>query len=140
MSNINFFNELPTYTFENKTAWSEWLIACAKEEGYDLSMLNIIGMSDEQLLQINQEYLKHDTLTDVITFPLSIGKEIEGEIYLSIERARENASKLALALQDEVCRLTIHGLLHLMGYTDKTPEDKAVMTSKEDYYLTSRTF
>jgi probable rRNA maturation factor len=140
MSNIHFFSELPSYSFEHTKSWSEWLIACAKEEGYDLSMLNIIGMSDEQLLQINQEYLDHDTLTDVITFPLSIGKEIEGEIYLSVERAQENASQLALALQDEVCRLTIHGLLHLMGYTDKTSEDKAVMTSEEDYYLTSRTF
>ena len=140
MPDINFFSEIPSFSFDNTSSWSDWLIACAEEESFSLTSLNVIGMTDAQLLELNQQYLDHDTLTDVITFPLSIGKDIEGEVYISVERAIENAYKHKVGTSDELHRLSIHGLLHLMGYSDKKPDEQELMTSKEDYYLNSRTF
>ena len=140
MPEILFFSEHPQFQFEHTEAWSEWLTKSASEEGFELTQLNLIAYTDEDLLKMNQEYLQHEDYTDVITFPYSIGREIQGEIYLSADRAKENAEKLKLSLSDELHRLSIHGLLHLCGYSDKSPEDKAVMTSKEDYYLNLRPF
>jgi probable rRNA maturation factor len=140
MPEIHFFSEHPDFQFEQTDLWSSWLSESAAAEGFVLAQLNLIAFTDEELLKMNQEYLDHDDLTDVITFPYSIGKEIQGEIYLSADRAKENALKLGVTLIEELHRLSIHGLLHLCGYGDKSPGDKAVMTSKEDYYLNLRPF
>lgn len=89
---------------------------------------------------MNVEYLNHDTLTDVITFDLSDNQEVNSEIYISIERVKDNAKDLSTEFETELHRVMIHGVLHLLGYRDKSPEDQSVMRQKEDYYLTLRTF
>ena len=93
--------------------------------------------SDESLSKINKEFLNHDTLTDVITFDYSTLNEISGEIFISIDRVRENASEFQQSFEQELKRVMIHGLLHLCGYSDKTAEDKVLMSDKENYYLDS---
>lgn len=89
---------------------------------------------------MNLEYLNHDTLTDVITFDLSDNQALSSEIYISIDRVKDNAKDLGVDFESELHRVMIHGVLHLIGYGDKTPEDLEVMRSKEDYYLNLRTF
>jgi rRNA maturation RNase YbeY len=135
-SSIWFFTEDIRYTFRGKGATRAWVINVIREEGYLGGDINIIFCSDAFLHEINVKYLKHNTLTDIITFDLSEReKEISGDIYISIERARENAKGLKVTLFNEVRRLIVHGILHLAGYRDKSPAEKAAMTQKEDYYL-----
>lgn len=107
-------------------------------EGYMISSLSIVFTSDEYLLNINQNYLNHDYYTDIITFDYTSkprGRIIEGELYISKDRASENSSTLAIPINIELLRLMIHGLLHLCGYTDDSLDNKATMTSKENEYL-----
>jgi rRNA maturation RNase YbeY len=107
----------------------------AKQEGKKILELSYVFCSDEYLLQINQEYLNHDTLTDIVTFDNSEDpKKIEGDIFISIDRIKENGEKLG-TLETELERVMVHGLLHLLGYKDKKKEDKEVMTAKEDFYI-----
>src|SRR6185312_7511210 len=109
--------------------------------GFKLKELNYIFCSDSYLLQINQQYLDHDTYTDIVTFDNSdIAKTITGDIFISIDRIRENASKFGVTEANEVHRVIIHGALHLLGYKDKSPADKKKMTLKEDFYLNKRSF
>jgi len=102
-----------------------------------LGRLNYIFCSDETLLNINRQYLKHDYYTDIITFNLSENKEkkITGEIYISLDRVRDNAGKMKLPLNHELARVIFHGALHLCGYKDKTKKEKQEMTKREDFYL-----
>jgi len=135
-SSIWFFTEDIRYTFGGKGATRDWVRSVIREEGYLDGDINIIFCSDAFLHEINVKYLKHNTLTDIITFDLSEReKEISGDIYISIERARENAKGLKVTLYNEVRRLIVHGILHLAGYRDKRPAEKAAMTLKEEYYL-----
>jgi len=98
--------------------------------------LNFIFCSDDYLYKLNIEYLNHDTLTDIITFDLSeIEDEISGEIYISIERVKENSGKFNVSFYEELHRVIIHGILHLAGYNDKTPDEVSLMRKKEDYCL-----
>lgn len=114
----------------------EWLIQAAENEEHKISILNYIFTSDEMLLQLNKQYLNHYTLTDIITFDLSEEPgRISADIYISIERARENARAYKEPFPREVRRLLIHGLLHLVGYTDKSREDSLKMRAREEYYL-----
>ena len=100
--------------------------------------LNYIFCNDEFLLQMNKQYLKHDTLTDIITFDLSESDEaLTGEIYISVERVKENAEKFGSAYTDELHRVIFHGALHLCGFKDKKEEDRKVMRSKENSCLTN---
>jgi len=98
--------------------------------------LNYIFCSDTYLHKINLEYLKHDTLTDIITFDYSEKKQISGDIFISIDRIKENAPKFNQSTDIELNRVLIHGVLHLLGYKDKTPKEKETMRAKEDFYLT----
>jgi len=98
--------------------------------------LNYIFCSDTYLHKINLEYLKHDTLTDIITFDYSEKKQISGDIFISIDRIKENALKFNQSTDIELNRVLIHGVLHLLGYKDKTPKEKETMRAKEDFYLT----
>jgi rRNA maturation RNase YbeY len=107
----------------------------AKQEGKKILELSYVFCSDDYLLQINQEYLNHDTLTDIVTFDNSEDpKKIEGDIFISIDRVKENGEKLGTS-ETELERVMVHGLLHLLGYKDKKKEDKALMTEKEDFYI-----
>ena len=120
--------------FSQEKEISAWLQQVADKENLALESIDYIFCSDEYLLKINLEYLQHDTYTDVITFPYS-DKHIEGDIFISLERIADNADSLGLTFEQEVRRVMAHGLLHLCGYTDKSPSDKENMTRLEDEAL-----
>ncbi|HVS94761.1 MAG TPA: rRNA maturation RNase YbeY [Mucilaginibacter sp.] len=141
MPSINFFEEDIHFDLKNKIKVKTWVKSVIQAEGYGLQDLNYIFCSDEYLLQINRQYLDHDTYTDIITFDNSVTEGlIEGDIFISIDRVRENAEKFQTGETNELHRVIIHGALHLLGYKDKTPTDKTLMTEKEDHYLTLRDF
>jgi len=141
MPSIGFFEEGISYKLKNKTSVRQWIKDAAQAEGFKLKELTYVFCSDEYLLKINQEYLNHDTYTDIITFDNSdIDKVIMGDIFISIDRIRENAAKFNIPETEELHRVIIHGALHLFGYKDKNPADKRKMTIKEDFYLNKRSF
>ncbi len=113
---------------------SAWIEKTIETEGATLGAVSYIFCSDDYLHQMNVEYLNHDTLTDVITFPYN-DNPIEGDIFISIDRVKNNAQDLAVAFDDELHRVMIHGVLHLCGYSDETDEQEAEMRRKEDEYL-----
>jgi len=135
-SKIYFFLEEVSYRLRDKHKIRTWIIKTAENEEYTITFLNYILTNDNILVQLNQEYLKHFTLTDIITFDLSEKKgEISGDVFISVDRARENAKKFKVSLSNEIHRLMIHGVLHLMGYKDKTQEERELMRGKEEFYL-----
>lgn len=139
MAKINFFTEDITYNLKGKTAIRKWMQETITAEGYQLAELNFIFCSDEYLLRVNQDFLKHDYYTDVITFDNSEElKTILGDIFISIDRVKDNAQQNNATIHDELCRIMIHGTLHLLGYRDKTKKAKTEMTAKEDFYLALR--
>ncbi|MDB5017401.1 MAG: rRNA maturation RNase YbeY [Mucilaginibacter sp.] len=141
MPSIEFFEEDITYKLKNKTAVRQWITDTILAEGFKLKELTYIFCSDNYLLQINQQYLNHDTYTDIITFDNSeLEKVIIGDIFISIDRIRENSLKFNITEASELHRVIIHGALHLLGYKDKTLTDKKKMTLKEDFYLNKRSF
>ncbi len=132
---IQFCSEDITFSLKEKLKHKAWLNEVAKQEGKKILELSYVFCSDEYLLQINQEYLNHDTLTDIVTFDNSEDpKKIEGDIFISIDRVKENGEKLGTS-ETELERVMVHGLLHLLGYKDKKKEDKSLMTDKEDFYI-----
>jgi rRNA maturation RNase YbeY len=132
---IQFCTEDITFSLKDKLKHKAWLNEVAKQEGKKILELSYVFCSDNYLLQINQEYLNHDTLTDIVTFDNSEDpKKIEGDIFISIDRVKENGEKLGTS-ETELERVMVHGLLHLLGYKDKKKEDKALMTEKEDFYI-----
>ena len=138
---IRFFEEDIAYKLKQKAAVKQWVTETINAEGYKLKELTYIFCSDNYLLQINQQYLNHDTYTDIITFDNSdIAATIIGDIFISIDRIRENAVKFGITEADEVHRVIIHGALHLLGYKDKTVAAKQKMTEREDFYLGKREF
>ncbi|WP_374948490.1 rRNA maturation RNase YbeY [Mucilaginibacter sp.] len=141
MPAITFHEEDIAYKLNNKTAVRKWITDTIVNEGFDLEELTYVFCSDEYLLQINRQYLDHDTYTDIITFDNSDVKGlIIGDIFISIERVKENAVKFGVTTGHELNRVMIHGALHLLGYKDKSPADKKKMTLKEDEYLGKRDF
>ncbi|MGB5942555.1 MAG: rRNA maturation RNase YbeY [Leeuwenhoekiella sp.] len=126
------------YDWDNFLSESEkiWLIDIAEEEGKEIAELDFVFCSDAYLLKINQDFLDHDTYTDIITFDYSSGNLIAGEIFISIERVAENAETFRVAFNNELYRVMAHGILHLCGYEDKTKALKNIMRAKEDFYLT----
>jgi rRNA maturation RNase YbeY len=141
MPAINFFEEDISFRLKDKNKVKNWVKATIAAEGYKLQELNYIFCSDNYLLQINQQYLDHDTYTDIVTFDNSEkDRVIEGDIFISIDRIRENAVKFGTGEVNELHRVIIHGALHLLGYQDKMAESKKIMTGKEDHYLGVRNF
>ncbi len=141
MPRISFFEEDIRYNLKDKNKVKQWINDTIAAEGYRLDELTYIFCSDNYLLQINQQYLNHDTYTDIITFDNSSGKGvITGDIFVSIERIRENAAKFNQSVTDELHRVIIHGTLHLLGYKDKSSVDRKNMTQMEDKYLDKRAF
>lgn len=133
---IYFFLEEVSYNLKHKRKIREWIIKSAENEGFTIGVLNYILTNDNILVQLNTEYLRHFTLTDIITFDLT-EKEglLTGDIYISLDRAKENAREFKVSLDNELHRLMIHGVLHLMGYKDKTTDEKAQMRAREEFYL-----
>lgn len=132
---IHFFEEDIRVPLKNKLAIKKWLKELALAEGKKIVELNYVFCSDEYLLEINKQYLNHQTLTDIITFDQSEHElKIEGDIYISYERVLENGKQLNTE-KNELFRVMAHGLLHLIGYKDKKPEEQVIMRSKEDFYL-----
>jgi rRNA maturation RNase YbeY len=118
-----------------KWALQGFLVRVFLESRVPLEQLDYVFCSDEYLLELNQRYLGHDEFTDIITFDLSEGKSVVGEIYISVERVRENARLFGASYQRELRRVIFHGALHLIGYADKLPDEKRAMRSKEDSLL-----
>ncbi len=132
---ITFQSEALKFTLKEKTRHKNWLVKLAAKENYSILELNYIFCSDEYLHQVNLDYLNHDTYTDIITFDNSEdkkAKKIEGDIFISLDRVKENAAKFSVNPDDELHRVMAHGLLHLMGYKDKTSKDTATMREKEE--------
>jgi rRNA maturation RNase YbeY len=130
---ILFFEEDIKFSLNQKNKYKKWLKEVADRENYKIKELNYIFCSDEYLYQINQQYLNHNTYTDIITFDNSEeAKLIEGDIFISIERIKENALREKNSFDKEILRVMCHGLLHLMGYKDKNPKDKTLMSQRED--------
>ena len=135
MSTITFHQEDISFRLKNIKKIKSWIAQSIALEKNVLGDLNYIFCSDTYLHKINLEYLHHDTFTDIITFDYTQGKRISGDIFISIERVRENAKKFKQTTDNELYRVIIHGTLHLMGYKDKTPKEKETMRAKEDFYL-----
>ncbi|MEM6316148.1 MAG: rRNA maturation RNase YbeY [Bacteroidota bacterium] len=134
---IQFYAESLDFQLANESEIIAWITQTIIEESKKLVMLNFIFCNDEYLHKINVEYLDHDTLTDIITFPYSDDEQfIEGDIYISVQRVRANAQQFNVPFLQELHRVIIHGVLHLCGYGDKTETEKKVMRSKEDFYIT----
>ncbi len=140
-SGIYFFCEDITFNPPPLRSTRSWLQEVAKTESKSIGSLNYIFCSDAYLLKINREYLDHDTLTDIITFDNSEnGDEIEGDIYISVHRVQENSEKFKVPFNKELHRVMVHGLLHLLGYNDKTLHQKRMMRKKESGYLSLKEF
>lgn len=139
MAAINYFTQDISFTFSNRRNISGWIKRAINTEGKALKELNVIFCSDEYLLKINIEFLNHKTYTDIVTFDNSDhGDEIAGDVFISVERVKENALVLKIPFSDELHRVIIHGVLHLIGYSDKTGRQKKEMRKKEDAYLSLR--
>lgn len=124
-------------TLRRKGEVKKFVQSIFRFEGVSLHSLQYVFCSDSYLLKINQDFLRHDFYTDIITFDLSAGQGVTGEIYISVDRVRENALSESVSLRDELLRVIFHGALHLCGYRDKTKREITLMREKEDYYLSS---
>ena len=120
------------FRLSNKDVFSRWLISVANDEGFLIDTLVFLFVDDNEILEKNKKFLKHDYYTDVITFGDLKDKKISGDIAISIERVLENSKTYGLEFEDELIRVMAHGLLHIMGYNDKTSSDKSVMSQKEN--------
>jgi len=133
---INFFTEEIDFKLKNKKSLRSWVEQTIIVENHTLKEINFIFCSDQYLLKINQYYLQHDTYTDIITFDNSEAEtEIVSDIFISVKRVTENASSFQIPILQELHRVMIHGTLHLLGYKDKSPKDKKLMTDKENFYM-----
>ena len=133
---IRFFYESSGFRFTDRTRLKSFLAKLFKKESTSLQSLNYIFCSDDYLLNINKSYLQHDYYTDIITFNLSKNGPVEGEIYISIDRVRENAVTEGESMNRELHRVIFHGALHLCGYRDKSTKEQLEMRRKEEQYLT----
>ena len=126
------FNSETSFTLKNQKKLVKWIGDVISSEGFQVGEINYIFCNDSYLNKINQEFLNHDTFTDIISFDYTLGKEVGGDIFISIERVLENAEKFNEVFENELHRVMIHGILHFIGYKDKTKKDKTLMRTKED--------
>ncbi len=131
---IEIFNETDTELVDtiNIISWIEKVILLSENEIGDI---NYIFCSDDYLLNINKQYLNHDYYTDIISFDYTVNTLISGDMYISIDRVMDNASKFSVSFEHELKRVMVHGILHYLGYNDSTAEEKLIMRTKEDYFL-----
>lgn len=126
------FNYETDFELHNETHYEDWISRIIESEGFDEGEINYIFCDDEYLHKINVEYLDHDTLTDIISFDYTVGNLIQGDIFVSIERVRDNATDFNVSFDEELLRVLAHGVLHYCGYKDKSEKDEAVMRAKEE--------
>ena len=135
---VRYFFEDTDFVFKPRRFTSSWLRTVAESEIKKLRDVNIIFCSDNYILDINQRFLQHDYFTDIITFDYCEGADLSGDLFISVDSVRENALEYGTEFDDELNRVIVHGVLHLIGYDDHTEEDISVMRSKENYYLDLR--
>jgi probable rRNA maturation factor len=136
---IEFYSETD-FNIEDTKALSHWISEIILHENHELGDLTYVFCDDAYLHKLNVQFLNHDTLTDIISFDNSLGKQIHGEIYISVERVKENAGTYQVAFLEELHRVIIHGVLHFCGYKDKTKKQQETMSRKENEALDLRTF
>jgi rRNA maturation RNase YbeY len=136
---IEFYSETD-FKVEDTKALSHWISEIILHENHELGDLTYVFCDDDFLHKLNLQFLNHDTLTDIISFDNSLGKQIHGEIYISVERVKENAGTYQVAFLEELHRVIIHGVLHFCGYKDKTKKQQETMSRKENEALGLRTF
>ena len=132
---IKFFNEDTKFQLKERTRLKNWIDKVIQDEGLILGDINYIYTSDDYLLKINKEYLSHDYYTDIVTFNYCEEPTINGDIFISIDTIKNNSTRFDVSFVEELHRVMIHGILHLMGYDDQNYEEKAAMRQKENYYL-----
>ena len=135
---VSYFKEDTSFAFKEKRLTSRWLKFVAQAEAKKLGDIGIIFCSDNYILDVNIKYLQHDYYTDIITFDYCEGDTLSGDLFISVDSVRENATFYGTEFPVELNRVIVHGLLHLIGYDDHTEEDIAVMRAKENYYLSLR--
>jgi rRNA maturation RNase YbeY len=128
---ISFNYELD-FKLDNEAAFSSWISLVIRSESKKEGDINYIFCDDDYILEINKQYLNHDYYTDIISFDYSVGNELHGDVFVSIERIRENATDFNVTFDEELKRVIIHGVLHYCGYKDKTSEEEGLMRLKED--------
>lgn len=132
------FNYETDFKLNSEAKISKWISQTILNENFKEGEINYIFCDDAYLHNLNVEFLDHDTLTDIISFDYSVGKELQGDIYISVERVADNAKDFKVDFSEELSRVMIHGILHYCGYKDKTDDDAKLMREKENHYLTTR--
>lgn len=135
---VSYFTQDIKFSFAEKRRTSRWLKLVAESEIRRLGDISIIFCSDNYILDVNMKYLQHDYFTDIITFDYCEGDRLSGDLFISIDSVRENAATYGTEFADELNRVIVHGVLHLIGYDDHTKADIATMRAKENYYLSLR--
>lgn len=135
---ISYFFEDTDFIFKSKVLTRKWLKLVAESEIRRIGDINVIFCSDNYILDINQRYLQHDYFTDIITFDYCEGEFLSGDLFISVDSVRENSIEYGTEFSDELNRVIVHGVLHLIGYDDHCDEDIAMMRKKENYYLSLR--
>ncbi|NMH28418.1 rRNA maturation RNase YbeY [Flavobacterium silvaticum] len=126
------FNYETEFELEDEAYYADWVSRIISSESKIEGDINYIFCDDDYLLELNQQYLNHDTLTDIISFDYSVGNELHGDIFISIDRVKENSDEFTVSFEDELKRVVAHGVLHYCGYKDKTESDEKVMRNKEE--------
>ena len=132
---ISYYTEDIKFTLKGKLLNNRWLKMVVGSEIKRMGDVSLIFCSDRYILDVNMRYLQHDYFTDIITFDYCEGDVVSGDLFISIDSVRENAVLYGASFEDELDRVMVHGVLHLLGYDDHTPEDTAVMRDKENYYV-----
>lgn len=129
------FNYETDFNLEDESLLKDWINIVALEQNFEVGEINYIFCDDAYLHKLNVEFLDHDTLTDIISFDNSLGKLLNGDIFISVERVKDNAADFKVSFQDELHRVMIHGVLHYMGYKDKSSDEKTMMRNQENLAL-----
>lgn len=135
---VRYFTEDIKFNYKERRRTSKWLKLVAESEIRRLGDVSVIFCSDPYILDVNLKYLQHDYFTDIITFDYCEGDTLSGDLFISIDSVRENAAFYKTEFEEELNRVIVHGVLHLIGYDDHTEADKKEMRSKENYYLSLR--
>ena len=129
------FTSQTNFKLKEAGLYRAWIKEVILKESFDLGELNFLFCDDPHIHKLNLEFLKHDTFTDILTFESSLGKTVNADICISVDRVRENATEQQVTFYNELSRVLVHGVLHLCGYDDKTDDEISVMREKEKYYL-----
>ena len=135
---ISYYTQDTDFVFKGKQFNNKWLRMVAESEIKRIGDISIIFCSDNYILDVNMKYLQHDYFTDIITFDYCVKNILSGDLFISIDTVRDNAEFYKTEFNDELNRVIVHGLLHLIGYDDHTPEEQKIMREKENYYLELR--